>query len=155
MAFVKHTSVFQISRDELFRFLFQEEAWERGLPPDFYSELLESGPLKEKTEIKFRLTRLGFSSNWGFKIDKVVMGEQVILSQVVGPFDEWLLTQTLEDHGEKTTRLTDHLEYRMPLGVLGCLMDDLYLKREWERLLNRRHEKIQDLISHQHVPHRK
>jgi ligand-binding SRPBCC domain-containing protein len=152
LAFVKHSSVFKFPREKLFHFLFREDAWERGLPPDFYSELQESGPFREKTQIKLRLTRLGFSANWAVKIDKIVSNEQVILTQVVGPFEEWVLTQTFEDHGESTTRLTDHLEYRLPLGVLGCLVDDLYMKREWARLLDRRHEKIYQLLSQKFKP---
>ena len=146
MAIVQFSSVIPFGRVELFDFLFRDEAWERGIPPEYYCELAESGPFHEKTNLKWRLTRYGFSFVFGLRIDRIQASELVVVSQSLGPFDEWILTQKLSDHGDSGTKLTDQLEYRLPLGVVGCLFDDLFLRKEVSKLLESRHEKISQLV---------
>ncbi len=140
------SSVLPGKKNDVFDFLFREEAWERGLPPCFEAELLQSGPLREKTVLKWRLSRYGVSFDWGVKIDSIRSGEKLVVMQSTGPFEEWVLTQELSEHGESSTKIKDTIEYRLPLGLIGCLLDDLYIRRELKKLLESRHEKILELL---------
>lgn len=146
MPSVQVSSVLPGKRDDIFDFLFREEAWERGIPPAFEAELLESGPFREKTVLKWRLTRFGVSFDWAVKIESVKANEKVTLSQTIGLFDEWMLTQELLEHGENATKIKDTIEYRLPLGIVGAVVDDLYARRELRNLLESRHEKILELL---------
>jgi len=146
MPTIQHSRVFPASRAQVFQFLFLEEAWERGIPPEFDSEQIEIGPPREKSILKWRLTRFGLSFDWAVSIDYFKKNESVIISQKIGLFEEWTLTQTLLEHSEKECKLIDTLEYKMPLGLLGVLSDDLFLRREWRRLLESRHKKIDELL---------
>jgi len=149
---VQVSSILPGKKEEIFNFLFREEAWDRGIPSCFESDLLESGPLREKTRLKWRLTRFGISFDWGVKIESIKHNEKVVISQTLGFFDEWILTQELIEHGEQSTKIKDTVEYRLPLGLIGCVIDDLYARRELTRLLENRHEKILELLQNRKVP---
>lgn len=151
MPSVQVSSVLPGRREEVFDFLFREEAWDRGIPPCFESELLQSGPLREKTILRWRLTRFGVSFDWAVKIDSVKSNEKIVVSQNVGLFEEWILTQELLEHGDNSTKIKDTVEYRLPLGIIGAVLDDVYVRREIKNLLESRHEKILELLQNRKV----
>ncbi len=151
MPSVQVSSVLPGKRNEIFDFLFREEAWDRGIPPVFESELLQSGPFREKTVLKWRLSRFGVSFDWAVKIDSIKSDDRMIVSQVTGPFEEWVLTQELIDHGDQATKIKDTIQYKLPLGIVGALIDDLYARRELKKLLESRHEKILELLQNRKV----
>lgn len=146
MANAEFSSVISLSQHELFQFLFQDGAWERGLPPEFNAERLEDGAFREGTVIRWRIGWKGFQYNWSVVVDSIRAPGEVEVRQKLGVFNSWVLTQTLEDHGPGSTLLKDHVAYQMPLGLFGRLADDLLVRREMLRLLESRHEKIRELV---------
>lgn len=146
MASVEYSSILPMKKKDLFNFLFRESAWERGMPPQFEAEGLNEFQLREKSLLKWRLSRFGITFNWVVKINKVVNEDQVQIAQVIGFFNEWVMNQYFVEHDENNTRLRDVIEYEMPLGILGRLGDDLYMRYELTKILEARHEKILNLI---------
>ena len=146
MAIAEYSSVVGIPSNDLFQFLFQEGAWERGIPPEMVAERLEDGPFREGTVIRWRITWKGFQFTWAIVLDGIKAPERVEVRQKLGIFNSWSLTQQLEDHGSGSTLLKDIVEYEMPLGILGRLADDLLIRREIRRLLESRHEKIREIV---------
>jgi ligand-binding SRPBCC domain-containing protein len=145
VATAEFSSVIPMAPEDLFRFLFQDGAWERGLPPLFQADRLEDGPFREGTVLRWRINSRGFVFNWAIQLDKIEAPVRVEVKQVLGVFNSWTLTQTLEDHGGNTL-LKDLIEYDMPLGLIGRLTDDLVVRRELKKLLEKRHDKIRELI---------
>lgn len=146
MPSVQVSSILPAQKKEVFDFLFREEAWERGVSPVFESELLQSGPLREGTVLRWRLSRFGVSFDWSIRIESIESDEKVAVSQRVGPFEEWVLTQELFEHGERATKIKDTIEYKLAFGLIGCLLDDLVVRRELKKILESRHEKILELL---------
>jgi ligand-binding SRPBCC domain-containing protein len=146
VAIAEYNSVIGLSPSDLFQFLFQEGAWERGMPPEMQAERLEDGPFREGTVIRWRIAFKGFQFTWAIVIESVKTGEKVEIRQKLGVFNSWSLTQTLEDHGNNSTLLKDMVEYDMPMGLLGKLADDLLIRREIRKLMESRHEKIRELV---------
>jgi ligand-binding SRPBCC domain-containing protein len=146
VAVVQQSSVIPCSKEKLFSFLFQEGAWERGIPSVLQPERLRDGSLREGSILKWRLHWTGFTANWAVQIERIKPGEMVQVNQKIGAFNSWQLTQALEDHGGGQTVLSDLIEYEMPLGLFGRLADDLLVRREMSRLLEVRHDQIRELV---------
>jgi hypothetical protein len=61
-------------------------------------------------------------------------------TQREGPLRKWVHTHTMEPDGEGGSFLTDHIEYELPLGVVGNLAVGWFVKRRMERMFAYRHE---------------
>lgn len=146
MAIAEYNSVIGLSPQDLYQFLFQDGAWERGMPPEMEAERLEDGAFREGTVVRWRISWNGFQFTWAIVVESVKPNEKVEIRQKLGVFNYWTLTQTLEDHGSNSTLLKDMVEYEMPMGLLGKLADDLLIRREIRKLMESRHEKIRELV---------
>ncbi|MEQ1878460.1 MAG: hypothetical protein ABL958_17595 [Bdellovibrionia bacterium] len=146
MAIAEHSSVVGLPPNELFQFLYQDGAWERGIPPEMVAERLEDGPFREGTVIRWRIAWKGFQFTWAIVLEAIRTPDRVEIRQKLGVFNFWSMTQTLEDHGNGSTLIKDIVEYEMPLGLFGRLADDLIIRREVRKLMESRHEKLRILV---------
>jgi uncharacterized protein len=58
-----------------------------------------------------------------------------------GPFWFWKHTHTFEKIGENRTRLVDNIEYEVPLGIIGGVINGLFIQKSIESAFAYRHEK--------------
>jgi uncharacterized protein len=58
-----------------------------------------------------------------------------------GPFWFWEHTHTFEKIGENKTRLIDSIVYEVPLGVIGGILNRLFIQKSIENAFAYRHEK--------------
>lgn len=142
MAIFQHSTVIPASQQELFDHLFHSENWENGVPPVLSAELIDKQPIRIGTILKWRVSRFGVSHVWLLRVSDFIPNNLVILTQSIGFFDRWVHTQTLKEHGDGQTLLTDIIEYEMPLGILGRLGDDLFFRKDLKNLIEARHESI-------------
>lgn len=61
-------------------------------------------------------------------------------TMVQGPFVKWIHTHTMDPDGEGGTWLIDHIEYELPLGVLGTLFGGRFARQKLEKMFDFRHE---------------
>ena len=59
--------------------------------------------------------------------------------QVSGPFAKWEHTHLMEPDGDDAAFLVDHIEYELPLGILGRMFGGWFARRNLERLFEYRH----------------
>lgn len=59
--------------------------------------------------------------------------------QITGPFAKWEHTHLVEPDGDGAAYLVDHIEYELPLGVLGRIFGGWLARRQLERLFEFRH----------------
>jgi ligand-binding SRPBCC domain-containing protein len=59
---------------------------------------------------------------------------------VKGPFASWLHRHIVTPAGEHASRLTDDIEYELPLGMAGRIFGGAIAKRQLDRLFAYRHE---------------
>lgn len=146
MAHFEYSSVLNASRKSVFEFFTDMKNLGRIMPGDYKIEpTAPLGKMKKGMEYEVRLTRFGISVLWGIVIEE--FNSEVLFRdrQTHGPFAFWVHTHKFEDHGQGTL-LTDMIEYDVPFGLLGKLADDLYVRRELQRVFSQRHRKAADLL---------
>lgn len=67
--------------------------------------------------------------------------------QLRGPFKSWTHEHSFTALDANRTRLTDHVEYELPLGPLGWLADDLFIRRDIIKMFAYRHNITRDSLS--------
>jgi ligand-binding SRPBCC domain-containing protein len=106
-----------------------------------------SFPLREGevVEIVVRLWPSPLRQTWRVEVERIVEPTLVVDRMLQGPFRSWLHQHRFEDLGDGTTRLTDHVDYHLPLGALASLADGI-VRRMLARTFRLRQEKIQEVL---------
>lgn len=89
----------------------------------------------------------GISRRCLLKVEDVVPNQKIELRQVKGLFRSFRMLVQFTDHGDNGCLVTDLADYRLPLGLLGHLMDDLFLKEEIEKIIDKRHKQLVQIFS--------
>ena len=100
--------------------------------------------LREQSEFALTFTRFGRSVLGHFRVDELRPREKFSYRQTDGFFKSWVHTQLLSAHDAKTTLMTDVVDFTMPYGVLGALVDDLFARSDIEKLLKHRLLKVEE-----------
>jgi ligand-binding SRPBCC domain-containing protein len=107
-----------------------------------------SFPLAEGDEVELdvRLWPLPLRRTWRVRAERIVPPSLVADTMLAGPFPAWTHEHRFADLEDGTTRLTDHVDYRVPLGALGTLADRLVLHRLLERAFRARQAVTRELL---------
>ena len=107
-----------------------------------------SFPLAEgdEAEIVVRLWPTPFRQTWRVEAERVVAPTLVVDRMLAGPFRSWVHQHRFEDLGDGTTRLTDHVDYHLPFGLLGSLADGVVGHRALERVFRHRQARTRELL---------
>jgi ligand-binding SRPBCC domain-containing protein len=108
--------------------------------------ILPEGPLRPKAEFEVYFERFGIEKAVRIRIDEMTEPARFSYRQVSGFFTSWDHTQVLKVHNERTTLLTDLVNFELPFGFLGALADDLYVRRDIERVLQYRLLKVEEYL---------
>ena len=66
-------------------------------------------------------------------------GQQFADKQLSGPFATWNHIHRVETTGDQTSRLTDDIDYTLPLGLLGDLAGGEFIRHKLKRMFRYRH----------------
>jgi ligand-binding SRPBCC domain-containing protein len=107
-----------------------------------------SFPLAEGdvVEIVVRLWPSPLRQTWRVEAERIVDPTLVVDRMLQGPFPSWVHQHRFEDLGDGSTRLTDHVDYRLPLGLLGAAADALLVRRMLARTFRHRQSKTRELL---------
>jgi hypothetical protein len=134
-------SVFAASAATVFAFHERPDAFERLQPPWQTTEIVTPpASLRVGTRVVLRV-KLG--PLWQtIEAEHVAYepGRMFADRMVRGPFAKWLHRHEVTPVGEDRCRLTDDIEYELPLGVLGRVFGAPFARRELEKLFAFRHE---------------
>jgi ligand-binding SRPBCC domain-containing protein len=146
MQFVKE-SVFPVPASALWAFHERADAFALLSPPWQTMEILQPPrSLEVGTIVKLRVNPLPLplpSFLWqtieAEHIDYQA-GRMFVDRMNKGPFAQWIHTHTVTPISDSESKLTDSIEYELPLGALGRLAGGAFARRELEKLFAFRHE---------------
>ena len=107
-----------------------------------------SFPLAESDEVEIvvRLWPTPFRQTWRVEAERIVAPTLLVDRMLAGPFPSWLHQHRFEDLGDGSTRLTDHVDYHLPLGRLGSCADALLVRRLMARMFRCRQARTRELL---------
>ncbi len=70
---------------------------------------------------------------WDCETIEFVRNEKISAKQIEGPFKRWQITNEFKEVGENLTRVTMTVDYVMPFGPLGSILDKAKFAKSAER----------------------
>ena len=129
----------------------REGAFGRLSPPWQSVELIStSGGINNGARTEFYLKAGPFRCRWIAEYGGLEPGRQFHDVQIAGPFASWKHTHIITPDGEDACILEDHIEYALPLGMIGRCLGGGMVRRDLERAFRYRHElTAHDVCAHQ------
>jgi ligand-binding SRPBCC domain-containing protein len=117
-------------------------------PPDMNFEILQGGDeaMYEGQIIEYSVEFLrGVRSLWLTEIAHVRESAYFVDEQRMGPYRFWYHEHFFQKQ-TGGTRMTDHVTYAIPFGMLGDLLNAVWISRRLENIFNYRRQKIIELF---------
>ena len=70
---------------------------------------------------------------WDCETTEFVKNEKISAKQIQGPFKHWKITNEFKSLGDNLTRVTMSVDYAMPFGPLGAILDKAKFAKSAER----------------------
>lgn len=132
---------------EVFEFFSNAGNLARLTPPAMHFTMITPQPIEMRSGalIEYRLRVHGLPIRWISLIEEWVEGVRFSDSQVKGPYKRWLHTHEFEAVAGGT-RVSDHVEFELPLGVLGELGGLALVRHDLGRIFAFRREAVEQLL---------
>ena len=144
--FLETETFLPVSIDEVFGFFANAENLERITPPELAFQILTPTliVMGEGTVIDYRLRLFGVPFRWRTRIIQWQPNNRFIDEQIQGPYSKWTHLHSFAESAEGT-RMTDRVEYRLPLQPAGTIALPL-VRRQLDRIFRYRASAIQKLL---------
>jgi ligand-binding SRPBCC domain-containing protein len=97
------------------------------------------------TKIQYRISWHGLPLRWTTEILRWEPPREFVDLQLSGPYKLWHHTHRFEEE-RGGTRITDIVQYALPLGPLGWMAHALWVKRDVERIFDYRVARIEEMF---------
>lgn len=134
-------------RREVFAFFAEARNLEAITPAFLHFEILPPvpRPLRPGSLIDYRLSLFGLRFRWRTRIEVFEPERRFVDVQVRGPYGLWRHTHAFEDV-PGGTRVSDRVEYELPLGPLGEVAHLLFVVRTLDRIFDHRRDRVAALL---------
>lgn len=136
---------FNLSRDIDAHLLSMKDSKERAIAG------VTTGLIKEGESVTWEAHHFGFRMRMTVMILEMKQPDYFIDVMTKGPFKMLRHEHRFEYNGISTI-MTDVIEFKAPLSVLGTIAEFLFLKRYMRRLLEKRNVAIKDLAEKNKAP---
>lgn len=144
--YVKESRI-QAPPDTVFRFHESPDALRQLIPPWENMEVVESaGTLRPGSKVVLRGHLAFIPIQWVAIHTEYDPPHLFADRQESGPFAWWYHRHRFLEDGRGGTILRDEVEYRAPLGWLGHMLGDWFIRRKLERMFDYRHETTRRII---------
>jgi len=83
---------------------------------------------------------------WDCETTEFVRNEKISAKQIQGPFKHWKITNEFKSLGDNLTRVTMSVDYIMPFGPLGAILDKAKFAKSAERGMETALYKVRGLL---------
>ncbi len=134
------------SIDEAFAFFSRPENLQEITPKwlDFSIDSI-SGELATGTLIRYKLRWHGLPMRWTSEIVDWDPPHCFVDNQIKGPYALWHHEHRLASQGEGTL-IRDEVTYALPLGVIGRLINALFVHKDVEGIFDYREQRMRELL---------
>lgn len=105
-------------------------------------------PLQLGSEVRLRVRQLPLplAQTWLVRVAQLEEPTLIVDELLRGPFPAWRHEHRFAELPGGRTRLTDHVEYRLPAGALGRMADALFVRRLLLQSFRHRQERTRALL---------
>lgn len=138
-------SLINCELEELFDFHLDVKNLKEITPPDTKVTLLnENFVPKENKVLKIKTVKGFIPTSWEVKIEKLQRPNILVDLALKSPFSYWKHSHVFTKKGNMC-ELKDVVEYKLPFGKIGELLDFL-IKKELDKMFSFRHTKTKKLL---------
>jgi ligand-binding SRPBCC domain-containing protein len=134
--------------DEVFAFFADARNLERLTPPWLRFETLTPSPIEmgPGTLIQYRIRWRFISLRWLTEITEWEPPTRFVDIQRQGPYKLWHHTHTFEPE-RNGTRITDTVDYALPLGILGVAAHAVSVRRDLAAIFDYREQHVAEIFA--------
>jgi ligand-binding SRPBCC domain-containing protein len=127
---------------EVYAFFSSAANLERVTPPAMKFRFLEEPParLEVGSRVRYRIRIGRLPITWVTRITRWEPPTEFADIQEKGPYRSWLHTHTFTSLGDRRTLMHDRVEYELPLGPAGDLVNRLYVGGQLARIFDFREQ---------------
>ena len=135
---------------DAFAFFADARGLEAITPPWLALRVVTPGPIEMRPGalIDYRLRLHRIPVRWRTRIEAWEPCERFVDVQLEGPYRLWHHTHEFEADGAGATVIRDTVQYGLPLGPLGALAHNLFVRRDLERIFDFRRDALERLLGH-------
>ena len=136
---------------EVFEFFSDTSNLERITPSYLRFRILtqDSVRMASGTRIEYALSLFGVPIRWRTRISCWEPNSRFVDEQEFGPFAFWRHTHEFTACGDDYTVVSDRVEYREPLGVLGEIAHKVFVAKLLIKIFDYRRDQIRALLESQ------
>ena len=144
---LKFKQVINSSLDDVFSFFSNPENLSKITPKKLGFNILTPTPIKMKEGqlIDYSIKLLGKKIRWRTMITEYIPKVKFVDQQLKGPYSMWHHTHEFRDVDGKV-EMTDEIYYVMPFGILGRLVNFLFVSRDLNNIFKYRVEIINKIF---------
>ncbi len=95
-------------------------------------------------EYRIKIPLIG-TRKWLAEIKHIREQRSFVDEQRIGPYNLWYHYHELNQE-ENGVRITDRVYYKIPFGILGELINTLFVQKTLERIFDYRKEKVREIL---------
>jgi ligand-binding SRPBCC domain-containing protein len=133
--------------DEVFDFFSRAENLERITPPWIGFRIVTPGRVEMKAgaRLEYKIRLHGISLGWITEIERWEPPFFFVDVQLKGPYKLWRHTHAFAER-DGGTAMTDTVEYALPFGIVGRIVNRLQVARDLERIFDYRADRIREIL---------
>ncbi len=132
MHFLEREIVLNTKIENLWQFMATPANLNALTPPQLHFQIVSPLPDRMYNGLIIQyLIKIPLFGRWQWltEIKHIRAGEYFVDEQRLGPYRLWYHQHLLEPVGEEKTRMVDRVSYRLPFGVVGMVVHELWVKK--------------------------
>ena len=146
---ISKTHIVKVPLDLVFNFFSKPENLAKITPKKLAFRILTPTPIEmgKGTVIDYTIKLMGLRIHWKSLISKYNPPNEFVDEQLKGPYSFWNHSHTFKQVSSGV-EISDHVNYSIPMGILGRFMHVIWIKSELEKIFKDRKAVIeQHLLS--------